>query len=906
MQAVRHTVRKQLPGLVRRQRLKKIMPSFAPPGNGAKRRQGDVVPTIDWAKILEHFHPKLFVLSFDRQKAIFERLCRIHSTGLPLHDMANVADFLMVVKTRMTEVALASGASQASTCRATPLKPLTPAEQSAGKAVIERLRVPLCKYLAVLRRPFASLTGDKSVAQLTDDLRLFARVIGDLINIEDDQITDSAVQVLFKLSGGPKIESPISTQRIVTYPWLLDAVSLPPSEAEALPRPQCDPHETQIELLRILNDSNIVQHLTRALQQCFVNVNQTFPYHNDILRTLRRLSASEACIAQMIADETFRFLIDALPLSSNPTDWSITIEVFWNALESQHKHQVAEALSSEKAIETLSGQLTTAHPPDFLTDLIIACTEISRLHPSVTWTEKRVLSNIWTLLVRPHPAGTTANADTTDHFVLQKELFVFLQGFCKGGGEVLEWYLKKGLLEHLLAYLTFDPQEPSIACWSVRQLKGLQLQALTLLQEILPHTPFDLHSHPTLHFTLQSFLEQALLHDVPNLPPGEEELPNPSSDRVGLVPSVLRTTLNACEREVASCLLIGERDGFGTLIDILKNHPPLPSPTSFTALTLLTTLLGPMQNRRKFAATPESISTLLGHLDTEPLASLSAIWATLPPSTDTLLADNGVRRILDALVRRRDWETLSVGLGLLCDLVENHGVAKVMKEWRDKTEIGVVRWLISLWKGVEADLGVPQGPYGMISLEGDDNLELCRNPLTCDVVIKPLAHQRHIIEVQDDFTEDIEEMGWNLRAKIYSLIQHLMPLDTSVLSLEEEIKLIMIHSYPTFKHHVLLRTLSKSLYKANIRPTEPDQEVLDMAETVLREKKHYVHDLQSRVLERHLKKEKEEDESFWKEVQWAVGLKTAKPNKPPAKVPDGSRSKKSSWRDSRPMAAQAQ
>ncbi|KAJ3158954.1 hypothetical protein HDU86_002123 [Geranomyces michiganensis] len=901
MQPVRQTVRKQLPGLVRRQRLKKIMPSFAPTssatsGSSVKGRQGNVPPTINWNKIFEHFHPKLFVQSIDRHKAIFERLCLIHGSGLPLHDLANVADFLMVVKTRMTE--LVGGRDRERN---------SPADRSDQKnEVLERLRAPLCKYLAVLRRPFASLTGHKTVAELTNDLKFFTRVVGDLIDMEDEHITASAVQVLFKLSGGPKIESPICTQRIVTYPWLLDAVSASPSPAESTSLPQYDPHNTEMELLRILNDSHVIQNLTRALRQCCVKSAHSLSYHNDILRALRRLSASELCIAQMIADDTFRFLIEALPLSGNPSDWSITIEIFWNALESPHKRQVAEALSSEKAIETLSNQLTDAHSPDFLTDLIIVCTEISRLHPNNTvWTDKKILDNIWALLNRVHPAGTTANADTTDLFVLQKELFAFLLGFCKRGGEILEWYLRKGLLELLLAYLTFTPQEPSIMCWSVRQLKGLQLQVLTVLQEVLPYTPFELHTHPTLHPTLQLFLQQALEHDAPSSPPGDAEHPNPSSDFVGLVPSVLRTIVKVCEREVASCLLIGETDGFAILIGILKTHPPLPSPTSLTALTLLTTLLGPMPNRRKFAATPDSISTLLAHLDTQPLAALSAIWATLPPSSDAILIDNGVQRVLDVLVLRRDWETLSVGLGLLCDLVENHGVAKVMKEWRDKTETGVVRWLISLWKGVEVDLGVPQGPHGMISLEGDDSHGPCRNPLTCDVIIKPLAHQRHIIDVQDDFTEDIEEMGWNLRAKIYSLIQHLMPLDVSVLSPEEEIKLIMIHSYPTFKHHVLLRTLSHSLYKANIRPTEPDQEVLDMAEVVLREKKRYVHDLQTKVIERHIEKEKEEDESFWKEVQWAVSLKEVKPKKS-VKSPAGARRQKNSWRDCRPLAAQAQ
>ncbi|KAI8915367.1 hypothetical protein DFJ77DRAFT_365584 [Powellomyces hirtus] len=883
-------IRKQLPGIIRRQKLKKIMPSFAPATDSGKRLlkgapepamsvSEDRVPTINWAKIFENFHPKLFSKSFDRHQAIFERLCMIHGSGVPLHDLANVADFLMVVNVRITEQV----------------------EKPDGETTIDRLRTPLCKYLTVLRRPFGNLTGGKGIEELTEDLKQFTRVVGSLVDIEDHMITGCVVEILFKLAGGPKIESPISTHRIVTYPWLLDSVSLPPSLSNSAPE-QYTPRDTQMELLGILRDSEVIENLTKALQHCSASNAFNLPYHNDILRALRRLSICDSCIAQMVSDQTFIFIVESLRQSPNASiDLPVTIEILWNALESPHRQQVAEALSSNAAIGTFAQHLTITHPPDLLTDLLIVCNDICRLNPDkTTWTNEGVLDQIWKLLTRPHPTGTVAHADAMDSYVLQKELLVFLERFCADGGEILRWCLKKGLLEFLLPYLSFESSDPSIACWSMRQLKGLQLQILSVLQKILPNTPFPLHTHPTLHRTLLSFLQQALEQDKPSPPSGDDGHPNPVSDYVGLVASVLRTIETISEREVESCLLVGLGDGFHVLIGILKNEPPLPSPTPLTTLTLLTTLLSPRKNRQTFASIPSSIPTLLSHLSTEPLAALSSLWATLPTSTDAVLLNNGVQRVLDVLVNEKEWGILSVGLGFLCDLVESRGVANVMKEWRDKADSGVVKWLITLWKGVELSLGVPQGPHGSISLDGDDQGGLCRNPLTCDTVIKPLAHQRHVPEIQDDFTEDIEEMGWNLRAKIYSLIHHLHPVDTSVLTPEEEIKLILIDSYPTFKHHILLRTLAHSLYKANIRPTQPDQEVLDMAETVLLEKKRYVNSEQMKVIERHLAKQKEDEEGFWKEVQWVVGLREPKTKRtlpPMPKTPEGLCRKRSVWRE---------
>ncbi|KAJ3008202.1 hypothetical protein HKX48_008709 [Thoreauomyces humboldtii] len=876
MHPLHQKVRKQLPGIIRRQKLKKIMPSFAPDatlgragGKGSLATGDGLAPslpaTINWPKIFESFHSKLFSRSFDRHAAIFDRLCIIHATGVPLHDLTNVADFLMVVKARL--------AAEAN------------ADDAAAEDPVERLRPPLCRYLTVLRHPFDGHDGGKGVAQLTHDLKLFTRIVGDLVNIGDASITGCAVEILFKLAGGPKTESPISIHRIVTYPWLLDAVNAPPSMLAAeQDQGGRDSRDTQMELLRILSDSNVVENLTVALRQSSSNA-QSFAHHNAILRAFRRLSVCEVCIAQMLEEKTFAYLLDGLRISSNASiDLSIVIETLWNAIEGPYEKQVAEALSTNEAIGMLTRHLTLSHPPDLLTDVLIVCTDISRVHPdNTTWTDEGILERIWDLLKRPHPAGTNGRADTGDAYALQKELLTFLKGFCAGGGEILEWCLEKGMLDYLLEFLRYDSDNPSINCWSIRQLKGLQLQILTVLQEVLPHTPFQLHTHPTLHTTLLSFLKDALEHDTPTPAPANDEHPNPTSDYVGLVSSVLRTLVIVCERDVESSVLVGESGGFALLIDILRSNPPLHRPAPLTSMTLLTTLLGPRRNRDRFASTPSAVSTLLMHLSLEPLAALHALWATLPASTDAVLVNDGVQRVLDVLVTEREWSLLSVGLGFLCDLVESNGVAWVMKEWKDESGASVVRWLIALWTGVELELG---------DLEGEDADEKeCRNPLTCAVMSKPRAFfERHVTEIQDDFTEDIEEMGWNLRAKIYSLLHHLHPVDTTELLPAEEIKLIMIDSYPTFKHHALLRTLSRSLYNANVRPTSPDQEVLDMAETVLREKKRFVNAQQMRVVERQQARQKADEEEFWKEVQWVVSLKDKKPQKtlpPLPKTPEG-------------------
>lgn len=51
------------------------------------------------------------------------------------------------------------------------------------------------------------------------------------------------------------------------------------------------------------------------------------------------------------------------------------------------------------------------------------------------------------------------------------------------------------------------------------------------------------------------------------------------------------------------------------------------------------------------------------------------------------------------------------------------------------------------------------------------------NPLEGTHPLKPLDLTPHHNTTLDDFTEDIEELGWNLRAKIYSLLQHLQEGD---------------------------------------------------------------------------------------------------------------------------------
>ncbi|KAI8820574.1 uncharacterized protein EV422DRAFT_76996 [Fimicolochytrium jonesii] len=595
----------------------------------------------------------------------------------------------------------------------------------------------------------------------------------------------------------------------------------------------------------MLAECDVAENLTKALRPDSATESIVTSYQVDALRALRRLSTCEACVERMLGAGTFELLISTTHFTSHSSSTcAIIVEILWNALETHHGTRVADVLS----------------------------------------TEQGVLDTLWRLLIRENPMGTGKGEEEPGMwFIAQKEMFALLERF-----------LEDGLLDFVLDHLSFTDLPPSIGCWSLRHLKGLQMQALTILQHILTSTLRPFHAHPTLHTTLLSFLAQALEQDPPTRCPHDNG-GNATSEYVGLVPGVLRTLVLMCESEGRNCGVLGEKGIFEILLDILNHTPALPHPTRTTTLTLLTTLLTPLPNRHIFASHPHAIPTLFTHLPLTPLGALTTLWASLPPSLNAILAHDGIQKVLDTLVCVGDWERLGAGLGFLCDVCEVEGCRRVVRMWRDGEGRGVVGWLVGLWRGVEGELGVPQGPQGSLVISTlppspGTTTPLIRNPLTGTRTVKPLAHQHHEPALQDDFTEELEEVGWNLRAKVWALVQYLGPpgLDANGthregaedpdadgaedLTPEDKVKLVLINSYPTFKHHLLLRTLHTSLYKSNIAPTAPDRAVLAASERILLSKIHAIHAEQQRIIAKHVERVQREEREFWGMVKGAVGL----------------------------------
>ncbi|TPX73012.1 hypothetical protein SpCBS45565_g00330 [Spizellomyces sp. 'palustris'] len=823
----------------RRRMIKNLMPSFLHDKEPVKK-------IIEWERIIDCLRSKHMINMYDRHTVILERLAQVLADGVPLKHMEPLAHVLSLVNERIMQ---------------------------GGKDVLCK---PLCGLLAVLQHSLIDDRGDKPLDQLKKDLQQLAKSVGDFVHVHDDNVIEHAVEVLYRLCGGPRTDPPVSEHRIIMFPWLLDSVSLPPSMQDpasvASHGSDARYHETEMELLELLAEADLIPHLTTALQ-----INHRTSCQSDTLRTLRRLSLSDTCCKQMIQEGTLDLLTQIARDSTDDVKLSMITEILWNALESTHTPLIAEALSAQNNINNLHAMFKRESnarrdvEKELRNELVIVCTDIAVFASEgrfAAFRQSGFLATVCELLMGEEmearnrtmpksriPRSSPVPIPSSNDHAFKKHLLTLTMVLCEDAG-VLETFLENGLLDFCVMYLDYDSPNPAIYRWSLRQIKGLQLQILTLLQKILPksHT-----ADPTIYDTLLAFLKTALEKDAQGRP--HTGLPNPTSDPVGLVMSVLRLLIVLAEAETESRQRLGQLGIFPVVNDILSTPTHAPE-THRTALLLLTSLCQFAPNRSTFGQIPQSIPTLVSFLSflspstqetsSIHLSTITALWAAIPfcPLNEkAFLETDGLYRLLDLLAEKRQTREIRMcGLGFLCDLLENSVVKRFCDEWRGR-DGGLVGLAVELWVSEEKFLGVPQGLQGTVF--PDD-----RNPLEG-------AHpQKHTT-----FPPVIDELTQNLRAKLYSLLTHLQPIDTCSLSPHIQIKLPLIARYLDFKLLDVYSTLERSLQVDGIRPTTPDRECIEVVGEVQREKKQMVLEEQKAVAEGFGQKVKQQDQQFYETIK---------------------------------------
>lgn len=123
--------------------------------------------------------------------------------------------------------------------------------------------------------------------------------------------------------------------------------------------------------------------------------------------------------------------------------------------------------------------------------------------------------------------------------------------------------LDKGLLPFIFSLLSFD-KNPVNQCYTTRQLKGLQLEALTLLNNTT-NARSDMESHISTAKHLMSFLSRAIECEGPNW---DRDKNNSTSEVVGLVAAVLHCILVVSEVDLQVKLVLGELDAFQYIFGI--------------------------------------------------------------------------------------------------------------------------------------------------------------------------------------------------------------------------------------------------------------------------------------------------------------------------------------------------
>ncbi|KAJ3292855.1 hypothetical protein HK104_004956 [Borealophlyctis nickersoniae] len=455
---------------------------------------------VEWAKIFDIFQGKYTGLMFERQAAILERLSKVHQDGIRcqgLKDLECVAELLRLTKEKIL---------------------------NGGDGLVPSL----LKYLLICRQPFLDDKDEKSVTELQSDLLAFTDALTDLLNVENQDITTHVSE----LCGGPKLEcrpdpfiAAAPSKEGGGVDW--EMYSTPSQEADA-------------DLLAIMEKTQIVPHFTKALER-----QDGAPAQLTILRILRRMSASTAACCQMVAgtnvtnvrnvfaalkltrgsEGTLEIFGRAISDTKDDAHLSIIVEILWNVLERQKETKAASVLGSKDFaihLHTLFRYLSiNGHRQaerQLRNEMVIICISVAVHEPQ----SLDVLADIgfvdmfWRFLAHgelelEHEDVAKNVTEGASDYEFKRLGLVLVKVLCRTDRN-LNLFMQAGLMDFMFMYLDYKSANPVVMSWTLRQIKGLQLQILSLLDKLIPsiQPTFSASSGNT---RLLSFLRMAMEKD---------------------------------------------------------------------------------------------------------------------------------------------------------------------------------------------------------------------------------------------------------------------------------------------------------------------------------------------------------------------------------------------------------
>ncbi|KAJ3211204.1 hypothetical protein HDU82_006437 [Entophlyctis luteolus] len=430
-------------------------------------------------------------------------------------------------------------------------------------------------------------------------------------------------------------------------------------------------------------------------------------------------------------------------------------------------------------------------------------------------------------------------AQTTDDYEFKKILMGLAMNLCSHSGNMTK-LLNAGLLEFLLLYLERDSANEGVLVWTDKQLQGLQLQAISFLNSLVPRIPQKWSSANG---------NSALLEYLTDL------LKRHQSKAAAQTQSMISIPTAAAAKRAASAAV----------------NPPI-SRTVWTGLVggtlrLLSRIseLGPSQKRA--LGGQGAFDVLIDTKETEAvlLAAVECIWGSICGSSvneATFFAADGIFALLD-LVAKSSYILRRHILGCLLDLLENPKARSHVLEWRSSAneQTGVVHLLVSLWNSEETRLGekVPSGFAGKLI---DEKRPLYGKNQT--------IHEGHS---KDGFV--IEELSENLRAKIYSMFCKLgFERFSEKITAAEQVKLTLIAKFLDFKIGQVWEEISDELDYEGIRPVSPDLDCILTAKQVIMEKARAIIQKQDDSIEKAAQNERIEEAAFYSTYAKQRGIQT--------------------------------
>ncbi|KAJ3225730.1 hypothetical protein HK099_006343 [Clydaea vesicula] len=311
-------------------------------------------------------------------------------------------------------------------------------------------------------------------------------------------------------------------------------------------------------------------------------------------------------------------------------------------------------------------------------------------------------------------------------------------------------------LEFILMYTTYQSVKESVKIWNLRQLKGLQLQIIFLLNSIISNTKkmqkYLLNTSKcekfmekcfinleNLNTLLQQFLKNetvvglikflslTMQYETNVIEFGKN---NVESEVIGLIPAVLRSVLLLSEVSLEAQVKLGNFGVFDPVFELL-NDKTQTSEVWKISLLICSSVCKNCEENKVLFGNAEGVNTVISFLNYKSpdikeeesvlLSVTECIWSAIcgnHKNEESFFHLNGIYDLLD-LLEIKTSDLRKHLLSCLLDLTEIPKTSFMIMEWRRKTKgkthQGIEHYLIELWNFEEKHIEISQGDHGVLN-----------------------------------------------------------------------------------------------------------------------------------------------------------------------------------------------